>query len=292
MKATGIIIFLAIVSFGMATAQKKTSKTPKAGEGEILFFEDFSANSLDRSRWNVEGPGFHVNNEQQAYLDTAATIYMTKGKEAEGASNGAMVIRPIYSPGFINPKGTKFDFLSGRIDTSKKFEFTYGTASARIKMTDGAGFWPAFWALGNGDWPDTGEIDIMEYVGEPDWIGVALHGPGYSGDTPLVNKYFFRKGFDVTQWHVYSVEWTKEALIFRVDDDIAYRATRPMIENYGRWAFDNPKYIILNFALGGAYPAKTNGIKEPYSGIPQSTVDLIKSGEAKFIVDWVKVTKR
>ena len=31
----------------------------------------------------------------------------------------------------------------------------------------------------------------MEYVGEKDWVGVAVHGPGYSGDTPLVNKYFF-----------------------------------------------------------------------------------------------------
>lgn len=291
MRTIIIASLILIISCTTNSAQEKSAKKVNTTKDEVIFFEDFSASSLDRKRWNVEGPEFHVNNEQQAYLDTSATIYMAKGKEVEGATNGAMVIRAVYNPGFVNPKGQKFDFLSGRIDTSNKFEFTYGTAAARIKMTEGAGFWPAFWALGNGDWPDTGEIDIMEYVGEADWIGVALHGPGYSGDTPLVNKYFFKKGHDVTQWHVYSVDWTADALLFKVDGELIYRVTRPMIENYGKWAFDNPKYIILNFALGGAYPAKTNGIKEPYSGIPQSTVDLIKSGKAKFIVDWVKVTK-
>ena len=158
-------------------------------------------------------------------------------------------------------------------------------------MVDGDGFWPAFWALGNGEWPDTGEIDIMEYVGEEDWIGVALHGPGYSGETPLVNKYFFKKDLDVTQWHVYSVVWSKDTILFMVDDNLVYRVTRPMVEHYGRWAFENEKFLILNFALGGAYPYKTNGVKEPYNGIPAATVDLINNNKAKFMVDWVKVTQ-
>ena len=70
-----------------------------------------------------------------------------------------------------------------------------------------------------------------------------------------------------------------------------YRVTRPMIENYGRWAYDNPKYLILNLALGGAYPVKINGVKFPYNGIPASTVDAIKAGKARVLVDWVKITK-
>jgi beta-glucanase (GH16 family) len=157
-------------------------------------------------------------------------------------------------------------------------------------MADGSGLWPAFWALGNGRWPDCGEIDIMEYVGEKDWTSVALHGPGYFGETPLVNKYFFQKDFDVTQWHVYSVDWTKDGFNFKIDDMLVYRATRPMVEHYGKWAFDNPKFLIVNLALGGAYPEKTNGVKQPYIGIPESTVQLIKDKKAKYFIDWVKIT--
>ncbi|OIQ67724.1 hypothetical protein GALL_506950 [mine drainage metagenome] len=65
-----------------------------------------------------------------------------------------------------------------------------------------------------------------------------------------------------------------------------------MVEHYGRYAFDNAKFIILNFALGGGYPNGVNKIKKPYFGISQSTVDTIKAGQAKVLVDWVLVTKK
>jgi beta-glucanase (GH16 family) len=278
----GVIFFL-----HCSPARNSTGRT---NQGATVFFDDFSG-PLDRSKWNVVITGGVVNNEQQAYVDSSATIYTVNGTEAEGAENGALVLHPRFSEGFTTKEGRRFDFISGRINSRNKVAFTYGTAAARIKMTEGAGLWPAFWALGNGRWPESGEIDIMEYVGEPDWTGIALHGPGYSGETPLVNKGYFPSGTDVTQWHVYSVDWTKDTILFKVDGKLIYRATRPMVEHYGRWAFDDPKFLILNFALGGAYPFKTNGIKEPYNGIPSSTVKLIKEGSSKMMVDWVRVTK-
>ncbi len=147
-----------------------------------------------------------------------------------------------------------------------------------------------FWALGNGNWPDCGEIDIMENVGERDWVSAAMHGPHYFGETPIVNKIYLAPDNDISRWHVYSVDWSKDSLLFKVDGKLFYRVTRPMIENYGHWAFDNPKFLILNFALGGAYPAKVNGIKSPYPGMSEATVNAIKEGKAKVLVDWVKVT--
>ncbi len=131
----------------------------------------------------------------------------------------------------------------------------------------------------------------MENVGDADWTSVALHGPGYFGETPLVNKAYFPDGNDITAWHVYSVDWSPSELVFRIDGTLIYRATRPMIEHYGRWAFDNPKFLILNFALGGAYPIKTNGAKTPYPGLPEAAVEQIKAGQAKMLIDWVRVTK-
>jgi len=169
----------------------------EATKSDTVFFDDFSSPALDRSKWNVIITGWTVNNEQQAYVDSTVTIYIARDSDADGAVNGALVLHPRFSAGFTTPEVKKFDFISGRIDTRKKIEFTYGTAAARIKMTAGTGLWPAFWAMGNGKWPDTGEVDIMEYVGEPDWTSVALHGPGYSGETPLVNKVYFPP--DMTQ---------------------------------------------------------------------------------------------
>ncbi len=244
-----------------------------------LFEDDFNGAALDRSKWNVIVTGRTVNNEQQAYIDSTDVL---------DVNGGVLAIRPRVRPGFKTPEGKRFDFVSGRIDTRGKFDFTYGTATARMKLAAGAGLWPAFWALGNDRWPDTGEIDVMENVGEPDWTSVALHGPGYFGNTPLVK----RAPVDVAAWHVYSVDWTPELLVFRIDDKEIYRATKPDVEKYGRWAFDNPKHVIVNLALGGTYPQGVNKIDKPYPGVAQSTVDAIKQDTVAILVDWIRVTQQ
>jgi beta-glucanase (GH16 family) len=160
-----------------------------------------------------------------------------------------------------------------------------------MKLPAGAGLWPAFWVLGTGPWPATGEIDVMESVGQSSWVSAALHGPRYSGDTPLVKKFHFPPPEDITGWHVYSVDWKPNELVFKVDDKSFYRVTKAMVERHGRWAFDNPKFLILNLALGGTYPQAINHVKTPYPGLPEDTVREIKDGKAKVLVDWVRVTK-
>jgi len=255
-----------------------------------LFFDDFTSTTLDRAKWNVRVTLRPFNSEQQAYVDSEETISLVQDGLGDGA-NGALAIRALYRPGSRSAGGGAFDFISGRIDTREKVEVSCGTISARIKLPTGQGIWPAFWALGAGAWPGVGEIDVMENVGERDWVSVALHGNGYSGETPLVNRRYFPSGDDGTGWHVYSVEWTPAELVFRVDGECAYRVTRVMVEHYGPWAFDGTKYLVLNLALGGTYPFKTNGAREPYFGLPKATVDRIRAGEAVLLVDWVKVEK-
>jgi beta-glucanase (GH16 family) len=283
MRNTFLLIpFLFVAPLCHAQKQTKT---------DTVFFEDFNGPTLDRSKWNVEITGNTVNDEQQAYVDSTSVLYFVHGKDAEGAKNGALVIKAIYHPGYTSKEGKKYDFLSGRINSEKKMEFTYGTASCRMKIASGAGMWPAFWALGEGKWPDCGEIDMMETVGDSSWISNALHGPNYFGNTPLAYRYFLPNKENVDQWHIYSVDWTPNLLTFKTDGVVTYTVTRAMVEKYGRWAFDNAKFIILNFALGGGYPSGVNKIKSPYNGISQATVDKIKNGQAKVLVDWVLVTK-
>jgi hypothetical protein len=131
----------------------------------------------------------------------------------------------------------------------------------------------------------------MEYVGERDWVSSAVHGPHYFGEAGLVNKRYFANGDgDATAWHVYRVDWYPDRLLFRVDGWTVYRVTRQMTDFFGPWVFGNDKYLILNFALGGTYPFKTNGVRKPYYGLPASSVELIKKEEVRIAIDWVRVT--
>jgi hypothetical protein len=82
-------------------------------------------------------------------------------------------------------------------------------------------------------------------------------------------------------------------LIFKYDEEIMFRITKTMVNHYGNWVFDAPKHLILNFAVGGIYPYKINGIKGNglRYGLPAPTVDLIKNNNAKMMVDWVKISQ-
>jgi beta-glucanase (GH16 family) len=285
-------LLLAATMVFVTHAGVPASDVPQVSPAPVaVFFDDFSGPDVNRAHWNVIVTGRVVNNEQQAYVDSADTIRIVHGAEADGAENGALAIRPQFRSGFMTPEGRSFDFVSGRIESRGKAEFTHGTVAARIKLPAGAGLWPAVWMLGTGRWPDTGELDIMENVGDASWTNVALHGPGYSGNTPLVARRSFPAPADATGWHVYAVEWTPDGFVFSVDGDAFYRPSRADVERHGRWVYDTPKFLIVNFALGGQYPQSVNKVTAPYPGLPPSTVDLLKTGHVRMLVDWVRVTR-
>jgi beta-glucanase (GH16 family) len=283
---------VAVAAIGLALCTACHARVTPAPSGKVVFFDDFTGSALDRSRWNVRVTGPTYNDEQQAYVDDTSRVRVVPSLATEPGVNGVLLIRARGRTGFVTSEGKKFDFTSGRMDTRDKFQFTYGTAAARMRLPAGEGLWPAFWVLGAGPWPATGEIDVMENVGDPTWVSAAMHGPGYSGDTPIVRRDTFPAGQDITGWHVYAVDWTPDSLVFRVDDRAIYRVTRPMITKYGRWAFDNPKFLILNLALGGGYPSAVNHVKTPYLGLPESTVRRIRADRVAVQVDWVRVTQR
>lgn len=273
-----------------ATAQPDAQ--PGAPAGASLFFDDFDGPTLDRSHWNVEvGPGTAANNEQQSYVDTGETLRIVHGVDADGVAS-ALEIKPQFRQASRNRVPRRGDFLSARLNTKRKAEFTYGTLAARIKLSAGKGLWPAFWAMGaKGAWPANGEIDIMENGGDPAWTTFAMHGPGYSGNTPITSQANFPAENDATQWHVYSVDLTKDAAVFRIDGVEKYRVSRADITKHGPWAYDNSKYLLLNLAVGGVYTASMSGMQDaPYPGVAAETVDLIKAGKVRLLVDWVKVT--
>ncbi|MBT8318715.1 MAG: glycoside hydrolase family 16 protein, partial [Gramella sp.] len=143
----------------------------------------------------------------------------------------------------------------------------------------GKGLWPAIWMLGANfkdvEYPNAGEIDIMEHVGkEADKIFGTVHYPwkndiGYkssSGNTNLENP---SKSF-----HLYSVIWTPEKIDFLVDKKVyhSFKIEKADPENN---PFHKPFYLIINLAVGGNWPGE---IAEDI--FPQ-----------KFLVDYVRIYK-
>lgn len=233
-------------------------------EEEVLFFEDFSGNSLDTSIWNYElGDGCPNlcgwgNNERQVYT-----------KENIEVKDGSLIITATKD---------STSYFSGRITTKDKFEFQYGTIEARMKLPEGSGLWPAFWMLGSNidevGWPKSGEIDIMEYVGKsPHEIHTTLHTQdsyGQSKNTKISTIETIEEGF-----HTYAAKWTKESITFYIDNNEVY-VFNPKEENENTWPFDQPFYILVNMAIGGNF------------GGPEVDDKIFPK---QFEIDYIKVVK-
>lgn len=152
-------------------------------------------------------------------------------------------------------------YTSARVLTKGKFEQKYGRIEARIKMPWGKGLWPAFWMLGaNSDtvsWPQCGEIDIMEYLGNnPTSIFGTVHGPGYSGSNAISKNYVLPNDRFDTGFHIFGIEWGENYVNYYVDNVLYNQITPKDVK--GEWVFNQPFYIILNMAVGGNFPGSPN----------------------------------
>ena len=48
------------------TAKTSQPAAASTSDDKVVFLDSFDADTLDRSKWNVEGPAFWVNKEEQA----------------------------------------------------------------------------------------------------------------------------------------------------------------------------------------------------------------------------------
>ncbi len=152
-------------------------------------------------------------------------------------------------------------YTSARILSKGKFEQKYGRIEARIKVPLGKGLWPAFWMLGaNSDtatWPQCGEIDIMEYLGNnPTTVFGSLHGPGYFAGNAITKNYVLPNDRFDNDFHIFGVEWDEDKINFYVDNALYNQITPSKVP--GPWVFNQPFYLILNMAVGGNFPGSPN----------------------------------
>jgi beta-glucanase (GH16 family) len=260
--ATTATLALAILGAGCS------SDSANDEEGTLLWADDFDgpAGQLPAAdRWHLDVGTDWGNGQLEWDSDRPENVAL------DGNGNLAIVARAEQYQGCA--------YTSGRLTTQGLFSQTHGRFEARIKLPVGQGLWPAFWLLGANvgtvGWPACGEIDIMEYRGqEPNVVHGSLHGPGYSGASPISARYDLPgRGFDAA-FHIFTVEWAQGEITWLVDDQVYQRLTAADLPGSARWVFDHPFNIILNLAVGGGYVGAPNASTQ----FPQT-----------MLVDWVRV---
>lgn len=224
---------------------------------ELVMADEFDTDGAPNSAiWNYDiGDG--TANGLPAGWGNGELQYYTDRSDNVTVQNGLLIITA-KQESFGNS-----NYTSARLLTKGKFEQTYGRFEARIRLPNGKGLWPAFWLLGddsNGTeiWPQIGEIDIMEYVGdEPSTVFGTVHGPGYSGGESISKSYKLDNDRFDNGFHIFGVEWGPDYINWYVDDVLYSQLTPEDVP--GEWVFNRgPFYIILNVAVGGALPGSPN----------------------------------
>ncbi|RMH01644.1 MAG: glycoside hydrolase family 16 protein [Chloroflexi bacterium] len=214
-------------------------------EGWVLVWQDeFDGEEINRENWAFDlgrGNGGWGNRELQWYTERPENVRLEDG----------LLIIEAREEEFI-----RSNYTSARMKTEGLHSWLYGRFEARIQIPRGQGIWPAFWMLGTegGNWPNIGEIDIMENIGqEPHTIYTTVHGPGYSGGNGVGQPYTLPNGEPFADdFHVYAVEWEPESITWYVDDNPVFAITPENVP--GKWVFDHPFFLILNVAVGGNWP--------------------------------------
>jgi beta-glucanase (GH16 family) len=229
----------------------------------LIWSEEFdgpAGTPVDPDIWQPEVGGHGWGNEELQYYTER-----TENASLDGAGNLAIVVRRSDS-----------QYTSARLISKDRVAFTYGLVQARIQLPTGRGIWPAFWMLGQNidevGWPQCGEIDVMENVGQsPGVVHGTVHGPGYSGSS------------GVTAWHdagrslagdfrVYSVNWERDRIRWFLDDEL-YGTVTPADLGGNPWVFDHDFFLLVNVAVGGTLP----GNPDPSVTFPQTMlIDYIR----------------
>jgi len=333
--ATIVILFLSLALMGVDLTSNNEPepdyyKTDDLRFGRLIFDEEFD--TLNLSRWQHEltlsGGGnwefeYYVNNRSNSYVkdgvlyikptltnDTfttpgfmnSGTIDMWGGDPADVCTSNAF-----YGCSRTGSGANALNAVqSARLRTAESFAFTYGRVEVRAQLPRGDWLWPAIWMLPQrnayGQWPASGEIDIMESRGNDklqangeeigaSTMGTTLHWGPYFGadDYIMTTKQYALPGGELYSagFHNWTLDWTPEGFNCSLDGNLyfsvttedgywtkgAYDTNQPGSHNpwqYGQKdaPFDKDFFFVLNVAAGGTNGYFPTGSTSSPEGLP------------------------
>jgi autotransporter-associated beta strand protein len=261
---TGMVFFV-------RCAQASADGPPITDTWGLQFADEFSGTTLDSMKWNYNY-SWGQTSDNQAFMDQSQVA----------VQNGDLVLTAIYqhdpnAPATTTSNGRVFnlDYTSGAINSSGKFNMTYGYYEASMKTSSVEGVSPAFWMRQSDLLPP--EIDIAQATICPsagltvssyqvalyyglDWQHVNCQGESVNTKTDLT-----------AEFHTYGVDWRENRMTFYLDGVRQYD-----IASTAHIAQCSQMYMIINLGVGG------------FAGTPPNN----NAFPAACQVDWVRVWQK
>lgn len=243
---------------------------PDPDPWQLVWSDEFQyAGKPDPSKWRYEW-GYVRNQELQYYTNRPENVRVV--------DNEYLVIEARRDSAVVD--GEVREITSASLNTRYKHSWQYGKLEIRAQIPSSLGTWPALWMLPDSyqkvPWPLCGEIDIMEHVGyDPDYVHTTIHTEAYN------HRKKTQKGLKtflpdiVEQFHTYGIEWNAQKIDFFVDRNLVFTVNKESGDTEEEWPFDQPFYLIMNLAFGGAWGG-SQGVDK--SSLPQ-----------KCLIDYVRV---
>ena|GEM_PF-591993 len=304
MKVSLIIFITALICVGCGGSKSpatpatpssnsisSTASSSEASKWTLVWNDEFDGSNLDTTKWSFEENCKGNGDELQCYTSRPENVSVADGnlhiKVLKENFSGPAVWNdePGYDP---HDTSKTLGYTSGRLRSKLKGDWTYGRIEIRAKLPGGQGMWPAAWMLPTdskyGEWPASGEIDIVEAFNNDAINNSPVHGtlhygatwPGYHGMTGTSYK-TTNNLYDF--YHTYAIEWEESEIRWYVDDiHYATQTKNGWFTIYGEAGakiighngepFDQRFHVLLNVAVTGT----TNA-----SSFPQEmTVDYVR----------------
>ncbi len=209
---------------------------PPVTPGDVLVHgDDFSGSAVDPLKWNIasgyrgHGTILNTTSPDNAVVSQGFLSFVTRRNPADGIARG----------------GPNYPYVSAYVDSLGKFARTYGKIEFRARFPYVPGVWYALWGR---PWSQSfPEIDIevlnVDSVGHSRLYFVN-HWAAPPLPAPERRTFRMMEDIDVSQFHVYTVNWRPGFLEWSVDG-VAKMQADP------RGIPDLPVFWILNGWVGG-----------------------------------------
>jgi len=224
------------------------------------FNEGPAGSAASSNNWTYATPGSGCGDPAQSHA-TSSTA------NASLVAGGGLAITAIAQPGQSGSNA----YTSAQLDSDGHFSTNHGTIAASIVLPAGQGLCSAFWMVGDNvrseSWPNYGEIDIVEALGNSDQTNrtyADIHGPVVPAD-PTGNDQEW-ENFWSWPWaltgvaHVYAINWTSSEITWTMDGVPYASASKASLAAGEPWLFDGSEnfHLILDLAVGG-WPGAASG---------------------------------